>query len=276
VTPSCRGVLATKDYCLCAGLSVRKNVLADHHGVVETRRVPPSQEVLIIDCRVLGADVCSKGWVGVATAPGSTEAYFGRTIGDLLTAVEADGRTDAVAIDIPIGLPDNSLRLADELARVAAGGRWQSVFMTPVRDALLAGDHATAVAVNRRLAGTGVSRQAYGLRSKIFEVEAWMRDCGRTVVEAHPEVCFAAMAGSPLTTRKKTWAGAEQRRKLLDRAGIRLKSDLGMAGEMAAVDDILDAAATAWTARRLVTGEATSMPERPEVFSDGIECAIWA
>jgi predicted RNase H-like nuclease len=230
----------------------------------------------MFEYRVLGADVCSRGWVGATTAPGGTQAYFGRTIGDLVTAVEADGRIDVMAIDIPIGLPDNSIRRADELARAAAGHRWQSVFMTPVRDALLAGDHVTAVAINRRLAGTGVSRQAYGLRSKIFEVEAWVRDCGRTVVEAHPEVCFATMAGSPLTTRKKTWAGAEQRRKLLDGNGVRLKADLGMAGEMAAVDDILDAAATLWTARRLVTGEARSMPESPEVFSDGIECAIWA
>jgi predicted RNase H-like nuclease len=270
------GALARKDYCCCAGLSVRAGVLANHQGVPAFHRTPPSREVPMIERRVLGADVCSKGWVGVATGPGGTQAYFGPAIGDLLTAAEADGLIDVVAIDIPIGLPDRSLRRADELARAVAGDRWQSVFMTPVRDALVAADHATSVKINRRLAGAGVSRQAYGLRSKIFEVEAWLRVSGRTVIEAHPEVCFATIAGHPLTTRKKTWAGAEQRRKLLDGAGIRLGTDLGMAGEMAAVDDVLDAAATAWTARRLVTGEARSLPGRPEVFSDGIGCAIWA
>jgi len=45
---------------------------------------------------------------------------------------------------------------------------------------------------------------------------------------------------------------------------------------MAAVDDVLDAAAAAWTARRYANGQAQSMPGTPEVFSDGIECAIWA
>jgi predicted RNase H-like nuclease len=226
--------------------------------------------------RVLGADVCRKGWVGVAAGPESTDAYFGRTIRDLVTVAEVDGEIGVVAIDIPIGLPDNGYRKADERARQVVGDRWQSVFMTPVRDALLAGDHATAVGVNQRLAGKGISRQAYGLRTKILEVEAWIRDCGHPVIEAHPEVCFATMAGGPLATRKKTWAGAEQRRKLLDRAGIRLMGELGVAGEMAAVDDILDAAATTWTARRFVSGQARSLPELPEVFSDGIECAIWA
>jgi predicted RNase H-like nuclease len=236
----------------------------------------PFQEAPMNVRRVLGADVCSKGWVGVASGPDCADAYFGRTIGDLVTAAEADGEIEVVAIDIPIGLPDNGFRMADERARQVVGNRWQSVFMTPVREALLAGDHATAVGVNQRLAGKGVSRQAYGLRTKILEVDGWVRDCGHTVIEAHPEVCFATMAGGPLATRKKTWAGAQQRRKLLDGAGIRLKNELGLAGEMAAVDDILDAAATAWTARRFVRGEARSIPEDPEVFSDGIECAIWA
>ena len=84
------------------------------------------------------------------------------------------------------------------------------------------------------------------------------------------------MARSPLLTRKKTWAGAEQRRRLLDGAGIRLGRELGLAGEMAGVDDILDAAAAAWTAQRYAKGQARSMPETPEIFSDGIRCAIWA
>jgi predicted RNase H-like nuclease len=225
--------------------------------------------------RALGADVCSKGWVGVATGAGA-DVYFGATIGELLSIAQVTGEIDVVAIDIPIGLPDTSHRRADELARLAAGPRWGSVFMTPVRAALEAGDHPSAVAVNRRLAGKGVSRQAYGLRTKIFEVEAWIKHCGHTVLEAHPEVCFATMAGSPLATRKKTWAGAEQRRRLLDVSGISLASQLGVAGEMAAVDDVLDAAATAWTAQRYGRGLARCMPADPEVFSDGIECAIWA
>jgi predicted RNase H-like nuclease len=37
----------------------------------------------------------------------------------------------------------------------------------------------------------------------------------------------------------------------------------------AAIDDVLDAAVAAWSARRFAKGEATSMPDPPEVFIDG-------
>jgi len=33
------------------------------------------------------------------------------------------------------------------------------------------------------------------------------------VVEAHPEVSFATLAGAPLTERKTSWAGAVRRRR---------------------------------------------------------------
>jgi predicted RNase H-like nuclease len=95
------------------------------------------------------------------------------------------------------------------------------------------------------------------------------------VVEAHPELSFAAMAGAPLRSRKITWAGAVQRRALLAQAGILLDGDLGLAGEQAGVDDVLDAAAAAWTARRVSQGVARCLPSPPEVFSDGIPAAIW-
>jgi predicted RNase H-like nuclease len=224
--------------------------------------------------RVLGVDACGKGWIGVAIALDMADAYFGITIRELVALVEVDGEIDVVAIDIPIGLPDEGRRQADVLARPAVGPRWQSVFMTPVRAALLAQDHSAAVLVNQDLAGKGISQQAFGLRTKILEIDGWIKESKQTVIEVHPEVCFATMAQGPLLTRKKTWAGAEQRRQLLAAAGIRLNNQLGLAGEVGAVDDVLDAAAAAWTARRYADGQARSMPETPEVFSDGIDCAI--
>jgi predicted RNase H-like nuclease len=41
------------------------------------------------------------------------------------------------------------------------------------------------------------------------------------------------------------------------------------------VDDVLDAAAVAWTAVRVARGVARHLPDPPERFSDGIDCAIW-
>ena len=49
---------------------------------------------------------------------------------------------------------------------------------------------------------------------------------------------------------------------------------LGPAGTLAAVDDVLDAAAAAWSARRVVAGSARLLPDPPERFSDGRPCAI--
>lgn len=211
--------------------------------------------------RVLGVDACKRGWIAIEVEDAIAHAYFAEEIQTLMGRAEADGPLAVVAIDMPIGLPDRGRRQADLLARAAVGPLWPSVFMTPVREALLAADHAT---------------QAFGLRSKLFQVEQWIRQTPVHVVEIHPEVCFARLAGGPLTTRKSSWAGAELRRALLGDAGIRLAGDLGGAGAYAAVDDVLDAGAAAWTARRVLSGDAQPVPNPPEIFSDGWACAIWS
>lgn len=226
--------------------------------------------------RVLGVDACKRGWIGIAVETGNTNAYFAEDIQTLIAGAQADGPLAVVAIDMPIGLPDRGYRQADVLARAAIGPLWPSVFMTPVREALLAADHATASAINRDLTGQGISIQAFGLKPKLFEVEQWLRQTAIRVVEIHPEVCFARLAGAPLAARKSTWAGAERRRALLADAGIRLAGDLGRAGANAAVDDVLDAGAAAWAAQQVLSGHAQPIPNPPEVFSDGWASAIWS
>ncbi|MBE3014159.1 DUF429 domain-containing protein [Microbispora sp. NEAU-D428] len=239
--------------------------------------------------RVLGVDACRAGWIGVVPPAGpgdggAARAYFAPRVADLVALADADGEVAVVAVDMPIGLPDGApggppgrgRRLADVRARAELGPRWRSVFMTPVRAALEADDYASAVAVNRRLTGEGVSRQAFGLKEKLLEVERWVREAGRRVVEIHPELSFARLAGAPLPHPKTTWAGAERRRELLAAAGVVLAGGLGRAGAAAGVDDVLDAGAAAWTALRVAAGEARPLPDPPEVFSDGIPCAIWA
>jgi len=225
--------------------------------------------------RVLGVDACSKGWVGVADDGNRCQAYFGGTITQVVAAAEADGPFDVVAIDIPIGLPDADGRQADELARRELGPRRSSLFMTPVRRALLADDHASASRINRELTGSGISMQAFRLKPKLLEVEAWVLTTSRTVIEVHPELSFTGMAGAPLATRKATWAGAVERCGLLRAEGLVMQGGLGEAGRLAGVDDVLDAGAAAWTARRYLDGVARSLPSTPQRFSDGIACAIW-
>jgi predicted RNase H-like nuclease len=225
---------------------------------------------------VLGVDAYKAGWVGVVVGEAPARAYVAPSIDILVSLACESCDVTAVAIDIPIGLPDHGRREADMLAKVAIGPLRSSVFMTPVRAALMAHDHATAVVINRQITGEGISIQAFGLKTKLLEVEAWVMRTRHRVIEVHPEVSFARLAGRPLTVRKSTWAGMHHRRKLLLEAGIQLENDFGMAGATAGVDDVLDAAVAAWTARRYVTGQARPLPDPPEIFNDGLPAAIWA
>jgi predicted RNase H-like nuclease len=225
--------------------------------------------------RVVGVDACRAGWVAIAWAGCEIQAYVDSDIGALLALAAADGPVEVVGIDIPIGLADNSLRQADLLARKAAGVRWPSVFVTPVRRALGTDDYQDASALNRRLAGSGISRQAFYLRDKILQVDNWLPSAQCPILEVHPELSFAELAGGPLTDSKSTWAGAVRRGHLLAGAGIDASGDLGLTGQLVGVDDVLDAAAVAWTAGRAARGTARCLPDPPERFSDGIACAIW-
>jgi predicted RNase H-like nuclease len=113
----------------------------------------------------------------------------------------------------------------------------------------------------------------------VLEVDRWWRAAppgGPRLVEVHPEVSFAAMAGRPLAHRKKSWAGALERWELLAARGVALRGACGEAGALAAVDDLLDAAAVAWTALRVARGAAVSHPCPPERTPDGWPAAIWA
>ena len=79
------------------------------------------------------------------------------------------------------------------------------------------------------------------------------------IIEVHPEVCFTAMAGQEMQFSKTTWTGMKTRHRLLEGLGIGIPDDLGDAS-VAKPDDVLDAAAAAWTARRYSTGSANGLP----------------
>ncbi len=190
--------------------------------------------------------------------------------------VDGLGSLHTVGIDMPIGLPESGRRRADQLARDLVGPRRSSVFYAPVRSAVTAATFRDANDESMRTVGHGLSQQAYALRSKILEVEQWRRIVDLDVREVHPEVSFAVLSGRHLPSTKKTWAGTAERRALLADAGIVLPDDAGAAGHLAAVDDVLDAAVVAWTARRVLLRQACSLPDPPEVGPDGSPIAIWA
>ena len=93
--------------------------------------------------------------------------------------------------------------------------------------------------------------------------------CDDPLYEVHPELAFGVLAGAPLEHSKHTEAGRDLRRELLGRAGIVVPRD-----PLAPVTDTLDAAAVAWSAWRIATGQAIVIPGRPQLDGQGREIAI--
>ncbi len=223
---------------------------------------------------VVGVDACKTGWIAVTlVGDKGVEAHYLPTI-ELLHPLAA--LADAVAIDIPIGLPTDGPREADLQARRFLHARRSSVFLTPVREALAAETYALATQAAIARTGSGISRQAYALRNKILDVERWLPSSASPVYEVHPEVSFAVLLGAPARASKKTWAGMVERREALEAAGISLDGIDGVAAVHAAVDDMLDAAVAAWTAGRIASGRARSFPDPPQLGSSGNPIAIFA
>jgi predicted RNase H-like nuclease/NTP pyrophosphatase (non-canonical NTP hydrolase) len=238
---------------------------------------PTRPEPIEVVLPVLGVDGCKAGWVGAVLEPGAPRprVVVAPTIAELVSMVRESLGIVAVGIDIPIGLPDNTIRQADRLARRALPGKSSSIFSTLTRAAYAAESRLAADAVNRELVGQGVGAQAFALRDKIVEVDAWLRTRPTvTVLEVHPELSFAAMAGTPIRASKKTEEGRTQRLDALAAAGIPRPSVLE--GQGYAADDVIDACAVAWSAARHTLGLAEPLPDPPERFSDGIAAAIWA
>ena len=220
---------------------------------------------------VIGVDAYPLGWVAVELRDGRfARAALASTLFEIVT--HSSGAA-VIGVDIPLGMLPDRYRAADTAAADDLGPRRSSVFRVPPRAVWQQGDFAAANRLCRELTGAGLSRQSWALRPKLLEANAiWERHPG-LLFEAHPEVSFRTMAGTPLTHAKKTWSGQARRRELLAKHGIVLPDTLGPAGQ-APPDDVLDAAAVAWSAHRMATGAAGSHPSPPEECN-GTKIAIW-
>lgn len=200
--------------------------------------------------KVAGADGFRWGWVAVTLVDGRFDAIA--LFSGMRELLETLADAAVVGVDIPIGLPEEGVRPADQAARRFVGARASSVFATPPRSALEADTYAEA-----RARHPSVSSQAYALGAKILEVDA-VAATDERVFEVHPEVSFRALAGRALAP-KKTWNGQMSRRAALERTGVGLPDDVG-AGVNVPADDVLDAAAAAWSAARIGRGDAEALP----------------
>jgi predicted RNase H-like nuclease len=206
--------------------------------------------------RVAGIDGTKGGWVVILLDEGAF-------VGDLLvqpieSSFDVLKDVQVIAIDIPIGFGP---RRADAEARAFLSGATSTVFATPRREVL----EMTFGP------GLGVSAQSHALGPRIIHVTDLARDDPR-FFEIHPEVSFRAMNDRQPRHRKKSAGGALERLELLRSHGI----DLGGIRESASapLDDVLDAGAAAWSAHRIGSGIAASLPDPPETAADR-HLAIW-
>jgi predicted RNase H-like nuclease len=231
---------------------------------------------------VTGIDGCAGGWVAVtlsgdadAGGPPAVSVTVARTLDGLGPGLGLGLGLDGagvIGIDMPLGLLAAGWRAADLLARRALGRRGSCVFAIPPRPVWEQPAYATANQSCRELTGRGMSIQAWGLRGKLLEADAFRRAAAAPpLFEVHPELSFAALAGgTPLADSKHTRAGLAIRRTLLAQAGIALPPRVPGAAE----DDLLDAAAVAWSARRVAAGAAVTLSDPAQRADDGREIAI--
>ncbi len=208
-----------------------------------------------------GLDGCRAGWVLAALSPARLAVQVVPTFAEVAARVD-DGALAALAVDMPIGLPDDGSRRADQEARHRLGPRRGSVFPTPVRATLGAIDYADALAISRRVSGKGLSKQAFHLLGRIAEVDRVMTPARQDrIFECHPELAFTQLAGAPLRHSKRTRPGIAERLALLARAlgparSAPLAAAVAAPERGAGPDDVVDAVVIALVAEALAAGSA--------------------
>lgn len=216
---------------------------------------------------VAGIDGTRGGWVALVLEDGGFRSAFFEA--KLEPLIERLNGCDAIAVDMPIGLPlglpDMVVRAADQAARDCLPGRARSVFSVPPKAVLEAEPHAAATKLCVELTGKGLSQQSYALRHKILELDG-LAQRNERIFEVHPEVSFVKMSDGAVRDPKKTWGGLKQRVDALRDQGIEIPADAGEAGAIPP-DDVLDAAAAAWSAIRCARGDALPLPDPAEQIS---------
>ena len=130
--------------------------------------------------------------------------------------------------------------------------------------------YAEANRACRELTGKGLSAQAWGLRGKLLEADAYRRKSPAQLYEVHPELAFAALAGAPHRRQQAHPGRPRHPPGTPHRAGLTLPVRVAGAAE----NDLLDAAAVAWSARRIAAGQAVTLSNPAQLADDDTEIAI--
>jgi predicted RNase H-like nuclease len=127
--------------------------------------------------------------------------------------------------------------------------------------------YKAACDANKKQCGLKLSKQTYAIIPKIYEVDKLLRasaDLSERVYEVHPEVSFYYWNGKkPMQYSKRCGFGFLERYKLVEKefpgAALQIRKEHKRSD--VADDDILDAIAVVWTARRIHMKEHECIPE---------------
>lgn len=242
---------------------------------------------------LVGVDAYSKGWVA-AVQKGSD---FGvETFNSFASLAKAFEATAIIAIDIPIGLPEEIVgrgRMAEQAVYPLVHKRRQSVFPMPARavvelcgqrtrglsQILAAHQVASTLARARSSPPRGLSIQSFSILPKVWDVDTELRAdpaLAERVFESHPEIALTVLNnGVEMQHGKKTAAGQRERKDLLIRSGF---PEPLVETRITAIpeDDRIDALVMLSVAGRIADERAQSYPERPDRDAYGLPIAIWA
>ena len=215
--------------------------------------------------------IASAKYQGVTVAP--EEPRIEKTFMDVLDYKPA---YHVIATFSPIGLLDEPVakgRSCEREARRLLGApRASAIASAPVRRALACSTYEQAATAS----GGSLSPVRWAQMARIAEVDKaiapyWQR----TVFEVHPELSFYQLADDkPLRYSKRTRAGAEERRLLLEARLPGAERVLDASLPEISRAQLLDAAACLWTARRIASRAISRLPEDPEWDALGLRMEI--
>ncbi|MFW5873991.1 MAG: DUF429 domain-containing protein [Verrucomicrobiota bacterium] len=225
----------------------------------------------------VGVDGCRGGWIAAIKKPDEgIVLHFARDFDGILRSLPEDS---LILVDMIIGLPDahRPSRQCDAEARERLAPHRSRVFAAPPREALLAGDYATASTLARAATGKGLSQQAFHLLPKIRQLD---RLADPRIRESHPELVFARLhGGRPIASSKKEPEGVAARLHALEPVlpgahGIYISACNHLPRKHVHPDDTLDALALCAVAQD--PESLTALPAAPVPFdSTGKAMQIW-
>ncbi|MFZ9614988.1 MAG: DUF429 domain-containing protein [Candidatus Methylopumilus sp.] len=217
---------------------------------------------------IIGIDGCKSGWFSVwENQDKSIHSSVFSNLNELKNFFKNESQL-IVGIDMPVVLSEVIPRQADQLARKLLSKKASSVFTAPTPEMLDQPNYEKASLVSKKLFGKSMSLQSWYLFPKIKDVQTMIHHEDMQIYEIHPELSFRAMNNEQVILEsKKSPEGFAIRNSLLT---MHFKNFIfeeirrQYARKDVMDNDILDALAVLWSAKRIQSNQASFLPQAPE------------